>query len=206
MATRAGPTVLVTTKSGSNNFHGSVFEFFRNTYLDARSYFASQKGAVQSESVWRIAGRSDQEGQDVLLHRLPGERTASRHSVQWAYSDDRDDEWRLQLRSIGRGASRLGPYHARTPANNADGFGNINSPYTFGPFQCDGSGNPIAPNADGSQNAGANCNKIPAAMFDPAVNPSVDPSGLAMMKLYPQTNAINKNTLTQLLECAGAER
>ena len=38
---RAGPTVLVTTKSGSNQYHGSLFEFFRNTKLDARSYFAS---------------------------------------------------------------------------------------------------------------------------------------------------------------------
>ncbi len=41
--TRAGPTVLVTTKSGSNQFHGSLFEFFRNTVLDARSYFASSR-------------------------------------------------------------------------------------------------------------------------------------------------------------------
>ncbi len=39
--TRAGPTVLVTTKSGSNKFHGSLFEFLRNTKLDARSYFAA---------------------------------------------------------------------------------------------------------------------------------------------------------------------
>ena len=38
--TRSGPTVLVTTKSGSNGLHGSLFEFFRNTSLDARSYFA----------------------------------------------------------------------------------------------------------------------------------------------------------------------
>src|SRR6202158_2894616 len=29
--TRSGPTVLVTTKSGSNGLHGSLFEFFRNT-------------------------------------------------------------------------------------------------------------------------------------------------------------------------------
>src|SRR5437588_1808190 len=41
--TRAGPTVLVTTKSGSNTLHGSLFEFFRNTKLDARSYFASTR-------------------------------------------------------------------------------------------------------------------------------------------------------------------
>src|ERR1700723_1186308 len=39
--TRGGPTVLVTTKSGSDQFHGSLFEFFRNTDLDARSFFAA---------------------------------------------------------------------------------------------------------------------------------------------------------------------
>src|ERR1700675_1203401 len=36
--TRAGPTVLVTTKQGTNQLHGSLFEFFRNTKLDASSY------------------------------------------------------------------------------------------------------------------------------------------------------------------------
>jgi hypothetical protein len=39
--TRAGPTVLVTEKSGSNAFHGTAYEFLRNTDLDARSFFAS---------------------------------------------------------------------------------------------------------------------------------------------------------------------
>src|SRR5713101_144632 len=41
--TRSGPTVLVSTKSGSNTLHGSLFEFFRNTSLDARSYFAASR-------------------------------------------------------------------------------------------------------------------------------------------------------------------
>ena len=36
---RAGPTVLVTTKSGSNQWHGSLFEFFRNTELNTDQYF-----------------------------------------------------------------------------------------------------------------------------------------------------------------------
>ncbi|HTW67377.1 MAG TPA: carboxypeptidase-like regulatory domain-containing protein [Bryobacteraceae bacterium] len=39
--TRGGPTVLVTTKSGSDQFHGTLFEFLRNTDLDARSFFAT---------------------------------------------------------------------------------------------------------------------------------------------------------------------
>ncbi len=41
--TRGGPTVLVTTKSGTDAFHGSLFEFFRNTDLDARSFFAAYR-------------------------------------------------------------------------------------------------------------------------------------------------------------------
>src|SRR6266850_6173226 len=40
--TRAGPTVLVTTKSGANDFHGTLFEFLRNTSLDAKSFFAQK--------------------------------------------------------------------------------------------------------------------------------------------------------------------
>src|SRR5450755_3755082 len=39
--TRAGPTVLVTSKSGTNQLHGTLFEFLRNTDLDARSFFAA---------------------------------------------------------------------------------------------------------------------------------------------------------------------
>ena len=36
----AGAVVVVTTKSGGNQFHGSLFEFLRNEKLDARNYFA----------------------------------------------------------------------------------------------------------------------------------------------------------------------
>ncbi len=35
-----GGAVIVATKSGSNDFHGTVFEFFRNEALNARNYFA----------------------------------------------------------------------------------------------------------------------------------------------------------------------
>jgi Carboxypeptidase regulatory-like domain len=38
--TRAGPTVLLTSKSGTNSFHGTVFDFLRNTVLNASSYFS----------------------------------------------------------------------------------------------------------------------------------------------------------------------
>ena len=37
----AGGLVVSTTKSGTNQFHGSAFEYFRNDKLDARNFFAA---------------------------------------------------------------------------------------------------------------------------------------------------------------------
>lgn len=42
---RMGATVIVQTKSGSNDFHGSAYEFFRNDKLDATNFFANRAGA-----------------------------------------------------------------------------------------------------------------------------------------------------------------
>ena len=42
---RMGPKVLVSIKSGSNELHGSLFEFVRNEKLDATNFFANRSGA-----------------------------------------------------------------------------------------------------------------------------------------------------------------
>jgi carboxypeptidase family protein len=40
----SGGQINVVTKSGSNSFHGDVFEFVRNTDLDARNFFSPTRG------------------------------------------------------------------------------------------------------------------------------------------------------------------
>ncbi|HTV16573.1 MAG TPA: carboxypeptidase regulatory-like domain-containing protein [Acidobacteriaceae bacterium] len=41
----SGGQIAVTTKSGTNDWRGSVFEFLRNTDLDARNYFSQERSA-----------------------------------------------------------------------------------------------------------------------------------------------------------------
>lgn len=40
LGNQSGGQILVTTRSGTPQMHGSAFEYFRNTVLDARSYFS----------------------------------------------------------------------------------------------------------------------------------------------------------------------
>jgi Carboxypeptidase regulatory-like domain len=42
---RMGGKVLVSTKSGSNDFHGSLYEFLRNDKLDGTNFFANRSGS-----------------------------------------------------------------------------------------------------------------------------------------------------------------
>lgn len=189
--TRAGPTVLITTKSGTNKLHGSVFEFFRNTSLDAKSYFAVKKEQFNLNQYGATLGGALQRDKTFFFVDYQGKH--QRHGIPFSGLVPTPAMLAGDYTLDPLGVARPGTFDGST---NIDKFGDINSPYTFGPFQCDGAGNPLPAGTGGLQAPGVNCNKIPANMFDPSVNPSVDPSGLAMMKLYPQPNVINSQTVT----------
>jgi len=52
----SGGQILVTTKSGTNQFHGSAFEFLRNTSLDARNYLAAERARYDRNQFGGTAG------------------------------------------------------------------------------------------------------------------------------------------------------
>ncbi len=51
-----GGVVNVTTKSGTNQFHGTLFEFFRNDKLDANSFFSNKAGLAKPPLQWNQFG------------------------------------------------------------------------------------------------------------------------------------------------------
>jgi hypothetical protein len=52
----SGGQVLVTTKSGTEQWHGSAFDFLRNTALDARNYFSDQRAAYRQNQFGGTVG------------------------------------------------------------------------------------------------------------------------------------------------------
>jgi hypothetical protein len=178
--TRAGPTVLVTTKSGANQFHGAVFEYFRNTALDATlPLIKLQEKFNLNQFGFALGGPIKKDKTFFFLDyeaKMQRKGTAFSGLVPTAAMQTGD----YSLDPLG--VPRPGTFDGSL---NSNGFRDINSPYTFSPFQCDGAGNPLPADAGGLQPPGVNCNKIPTNMFDP----SVDPTGLAMMRMYPQPNA-----------------
>ena len=164
--TRAGPTVLLTTKSGSNKLHGSLFEYFRNTKLDARSYFASSREQFNLNQFGGSLGGPIKS--DKTFFFLDYQAKMQRHGIPFVGL--------IPTQAMKNGDYTLDPFGQPNTLQ-------LTNPFTFSPFQCDGAGNPNPALADGSQASGVDCNKIPANMIDPV--------GQRMIDLYPVSNASN---------------
>src|SRR3989454_7225756 len=186
--TRAGPTVLVTTKSGSNQFHGSLFEFFRNTKLDARSYFAATREKFNLNQFGGSLSGPIQK--DKTFFFLDYQAKRQRHGIPFVGL--------IPTPAMMNGDFRLDPFGVQRGPNNQNSFGDLHNPYAQAgeptAFQCvpgtENSRNPVSEpiNAHGGQTLGANCNVIP-----PGAPPIglFNPAGKGMIDLYPVSNASN---------------
>jgi Carboxypeptidase regulatory-like domain/TonB-dependent Receptor Plug Domain len=52
----SGGQIMVVTKSGSNQFHGDVFEFLRNDALDSRNFFSPTRGSFKQNQFGGTVG------------------------------------------------------------------------------------------------------------------------------------------------------
>lgn len=177
--TRSGPTVLVQTRSGANRFHGSLFEFFRNKSLNAKSFFASEKEKFNLNQFGGAIGGPIVKDKTFFFADYEAKR--QRRGIPFSGL--------VPTPAMVAGDFTFDPYgvdpvNLRGP-DNLLGFGDLTNPYSGAAFQCDSAdpatSNPLPANPDGSQPPGFACNKIPVNMFDPA--------GAGMLGLYPVSNA-----------------
>jgi hypothetical protein len=165
--TRSGPTVLVTTKSGSNQFHGSLFEFFRNTSLDARSYFAASREKFNLNQYGGAIGGPIKK--DKTFFFFDFQRRDQRKGVPFNGLVPTTDNLTGNFNLNAFGLPRV------------DNQGNptwLTNPYSGQPFQCQADGvTPLGINSTGAQAAGTDCSVIPDALKDPV--------GTQLVTLYP---------------------
>lgn len=175
--TRAGPTVLVTTKSGSNQYHGTVFEFFRNRSLNAKSFFAAEKEKFNLNQFGAALGGPIQK--DKTFFFVDYEAKRQRRGIPFA--------GQIPTAAMMDGDFSLDPFGVQRGSEGSR-FGDITNPFPFkpdgspagSPFQCDVNDDPMPANANGSQDPGDHtCNKIPANMFSAP--------GHGLIQLYPQS-------------------
>jgi hypothetical protein len=167
---RAGPTVLVTTKSGSNQWHGSLFEFFRNTDLDATRYFFTSKQKFNLNQFGGSLGGPIRK--DKTFFFLDYQAKMQREGVPFTGF--------VPTTSMTTPFDAAGDYDF---SNDPLGITPTN-PYAGGaPFQCVAgtkTPEPVDP-ANGTQAPGMPCATIPGAL--------VNPIGAAVAQLYPAPNA-----------------
>lgn len=87
---RAGAQVSVVTQSGTNNLHGTVFEFLRNSKLDARNYFtqAPVSPSYQQNQFGGALGGPLQKNRWFLFGNYEGFRQAQMLSSQSVVPDN----------------------------------------------------------------------------------------------------------------------
>ena len=71
-----GGMINVVTKSGSDAYHGNLFEFLRNTDLDAKNYFADTRGAFRQNQFGGTIGGPIKAQKTFFFADYQGTRTA----------------------------------------------------------------------------------------------------------------------------------
>ncbi len=131
----SGGLVNVVTRSGSNSYHGTGFEFIRNNYIDATNFFASGKdtlhqnqfggtfgGRIKRDKLFAFAGYQRLEAKQATALNTMYIPTAANLAGDWSVTDPCAASGctaSQQLYDPLTGAALPGNKYASTPTYNA---------------------------------------------------------------------------------------
>ena len=153
-----GAVINLVTKGGTNQFHGTVFEFLRHETLNANDWFSNQAGIKRAPLTYNNFGGN-----------FSGPIVKDRIFFFWS------EEWRRERRGTG-------PLRALVPTaqERAGNFsGALTGGLPFDPFTCtrDAGGN--------IQFGPTTCQRFPGNIIPQA---RLSPAGLALMGIFPLPN------------------
>ncbi len=166
-----GAAVSVTTKGGSNQFHGSAYEFHRNRVFDANNFFVNRAGRARPQQIQNQFGGSL--GGPVIKNRLfffgNYEGTRIRKGLLRLTNAPTPNE-RVGDFSLAAAAANRVKYQTNCPGGAAFCYGAVIDPVTGQPFPE---------------------NKIPASRIEPIARRVMDL--IPQPDLIPLTGALNAN-------------
>ena len=155
-----GAVVSVNTKSGSNQFHGTAYEYVRNQFFDAFDYFSKQSLAKKAEDNQNQFGGSI--GGPILPNRL---------FFFFNYEDTRVKQGVSRISTVPLDNERIGDFSAAAAAVN----GLASYPTLIDPASCATPNTPSSGGCSTFQN-----NQIPSGRFDPTMT--------QLFALFPEPN------------------
>jgi len=175
---KGGAVVNVVIKSGTNNFHGSAFEFLRNSYMDAKNFFDDPNAPIPPFKQNQFGGTI---GGPILKNKT---------FFFVDYQGTRIRESQTFISTVPTGAERTGNFSDLLGTDSQGNItGQIFDPLTTGPVanaRTPFPGNVIPPCVGSTRRSatGGSC---------------LDPAALNVMNLFPQPNIPGAGTANNFL-------
>jgi hypothetical protein len=171
----SGGAINVSTKSGTNQFHGDVFEFIRNNAFDANEWFNKAAGGARNPFHMNQFGGTVG-GPVGIPHVYSGH---DRTFFFFAYQGTRRTQGSTFTGTVPTAAQRAGDFSALCTMFNSAGVCTKGTQIY----------NPFSYNAATKMRAPFAFNQIPSSLFDPVA--------LKMQAYYPLPNTGGPNALTK---------
>ncbi|MET0624116.1 MAG: carboxypeptidase regulatory-like domain-containing protein [Pyrinomonadaceae bacterium] len=176
-----GAVINLITKGGGNEFHGTLFEFFRNDALNANDFFLNRAG--QPRPVLRYNNFGFNFSGPIVLPRFGEGGKATWKGTNRAFFFW-NEEWRRERRGL------VPPIQARVPTlaeRNGDFSGSLTGPVPVDPATCH---NVPDPTPQDPNRIRTDCSPFPGNRIP---QDRLSPAALSILKFFPLPNTALQN-------------